>query len=158
MHNRRCYLFAFEVASLEIGQLYDELPLHCTLMHRFWSVLSPEELASKVRDIFDATPPVVLEAERRELLGPKQVAVSLIKPTPALDTLNMRLFDRLNSLGVEYTEPLFVGKHHIFHVTERERSRLEISNRHISGAVYLIEVKIPGHDHARLIRHKFKLS
>lgn len=157
MQSRHCYLFTLEVSPLEAGKWYNELPLHCTLMHRFWSAMSSEELEMKVGDLFAATPPLVLEAERRELLEPKQVAVSLIKPTPELDALNMWLFERLNSLEVEYTEPLFVGKHHIFHVTERERSRLEIGSRHISNAVYLIEVKIPGLDHKRLVRQKIDL-
>ena len=42
------YLFTLEVVPLEVGKTYDELPLHCTLMFRFWSELPAEELAAKV--------------------------------------------------------------------------------------------------------------
>lgn len=69
----------------------------------------------------------------------------------------MRLYDYLNDLGVEYTAPEWVGKGYRAHVTERENTRLEVGSQQSSNAIYLIEVKVPGHDHKRLIRHKFEL-
>jgi hypothetical protein len=158
MKQKHCYLFALEVAPLHVGDAYDELPLHCTLMHRFWSGLPVDELTDKVRSLFDKTPPIVLAAQKHTLLGPKQVAVSLIKPTEPLAALNMRLYELLNGLGVEYTAPQWVGKGHVFHVTDREQATLGVGQQHLSQAAYLIEVKVPGHDHQRFVRARFELA
>jgi len=65
MNDRRCYLFTLEVEPLEVGKVYNELPLHCTLMPRFWTELAPYALASAVRSLFDQISPVVLTAHKR---------------------------------------------------------------------------------------------
>jgi len=158
MSRKHCYLFVLEVVPLQVGAVYDELPLHCTLMHRFWSELSAVELAGKVKPLFDVTPPVVLATYKRTLLGPKQLAVSLLELTGELDSLNMQLYALLNELGVEYTASQWVGKGHVFHVTDRESKRLEIGSKQTCAAVYLIEVKVPGYDHQRFVRVKFDLA
>jgi len=158
MPPRHLYLLTLEVIPLKVGEAYDELPLHCTLMHRFWSSLSPEELTAAVHDLFDGTPPLTLNAYECKLLGPKQVAVSLLELTKELDALNMRLYELLNQLTVEYTAPEWVGKGHVFHVTERENARLEIGSKHVSKAAYLIEVEVPGYGHKRVVRARFELN
>lgn len=157
MRNNHCYLFALEVTPLHVGDIYDELPLHCTLMHRFWSDLEPEELAAKVSDFFKKTRHVTLKPHERLLLGPKQVPVSELELTDELKRLHMGLYEILNDLGVEYTAPEWVGDGYRAHVTERENARLEVGSEQNSNAVYLIEVNVPGHDHKRLVRHKFVL-
>jgi len=148
---RHLYLFTLEIVPLEVGKVYGELPLHCTLMHRFWSVLSSAEMSGAVRALFDATPPLPLVAYKHALLGPKQMAVSLLKPTKEMEALNMALYQLLNNLGVEYTAPQWVGKGHVFHVTEREDARLEVGGKHMGMAAYLIEVE----NKQRLVRAKF---
>lgn len=148
------YLFALEVVPLEVGKVYGELPLHCTLMHRFWSSFDSGEMSNAVRVLFDGTPQVTLIARKRAMLGPKQVAVSLLEPTEELGALNMALYEILNGLGVEYTAPQWVGKGHVFHVTEREDARLEVGGKHVSRAVYLIEVE----NGRRLVRSRFSLK
>lgn len=157
MRNNHCYLFALEVTPLHVGDIYDELPLHCTLMHRFWSDLEPEILAAKVSDFFKETRHVTLKPHERLLLGPKQVPVSELELTDELKRLHMGLYEILNDLGVEYTAPEWVGDGYRAHVTERENARLEVGSEQNSNAVYLIEVNVPGHDHKRLVRHKFVL-
>lgn len=158
MINKHCYLFALEVKPMNVGDIYEELPLHCTLMHRFWSELEPEALAEQVDDFFREIHPVILKPHEHLLLGPKQVPVSELELTSELKELHMQLYKFLNGLSVEYTAPEWVGKGYRAHVTERENARLEIGSEHISKAVYLIEVKVPGHDHKRLVRHKFDLQ
>jgi hypothetical protein len=143
---------------MQVGNVYDELPMHCTLMHRFWSELSVVELASKVKPLFEVTPSVVLATYKRTLLGPKQLAVSLLELTDELDSLNMQLYELLSELGVEYTAPQWVGKGHVFHITDRESERLEIGSKQPCNTVYLIEVKVPGHDYQRFVQAKFDLA
>lgn len=123
-------------------------------MHRFYSELSADELADSVSSLFDKTPQVPLAAYKHTKLGPKQVPVSLIKLTEELDNLNIQLYNQLNKLGVEYTAPQWVGKEHVFHVTDRVSDRLEINDDYVSKAVYLIEVI----DHKRIIRQRYELG
>lgn len=152
--NPHLYLFTLEVTPLEVGRTYDELPLHCTLMHRFYSELSVDELSNNVKSLFDKTPPITLAVYEHTRLGPKQVPVSLIELTEALDSLNMQLFDQLNKLEVEYTAPQWVGKGHVFHITDRENEALEIGRDRTSEVIYLIEVV----DRKRVIRERFDLD
>ena len=158
MTNNHCYLFALEIAPMEVGHIYDELPLHCTLMHRFWSKLSPDEFAAKVRPFFEQTPAVLLKAYEHLLLGPKQMAVSEIELTEELSGLHMQLYKILNDLKVDYTAPEWVGEGYRAHASDRKDARLEVGKQHLSPAVYLIEVEVPEHEKQRIIRTKFDLS
>lgn len=142
---------------MNVGDIYEELPLHCTLMHRFWSELDHEILADKMKDFFKEIRPIVLKTYERLLLGPKKVPVSELELSHELKDLHMRLYETLNNLGVEYTAPEWVGEGYRAHVTERENAHLEVGSQQTSNAIYLIEVKVPDHDHKRLIRHKFEL-
>lgn len=137
-----------------VGNVYDELPLHCTLMHRFWVEMSPEDLMAKTHDVFAATPQLSLRVTERTHLGPKQVPVCLIEHTPDLDALNTKLFERLNELGVEYTAPQWVGPGHVFHVTDKADSSLEVGGTKTVNAIYLIEVNVPGFEGKRIPRAK----
>lgn len=158
MTNKHCYLFALEVNPMTVGEIYDDLPLHCTLMHRFWSELDADTLAGKVRGFLENVAPPTLDAHERLLLGPKQVVVSELVLSDELKALHANLYKLLNDLGVEYTTPEWVGGGYRAHITEREDAWLEVDTQHISRAVYLIEVNIPGYDHERLIRSKFDLK
>jgi len=143
---------------MQLEGIYDELPLHCTLMHRFWSELEPDILASKLDDFFKKIQPVLLKPHERLLLGPKQLPVSELELTDQLKELHAELYKHLNDLSVEYTAPEWVGEGYRAHVTERQNDRLELGDEHLSKAIYLIEVKVPGHDHKRIVRHKFDLQ
>jgi hypothetical protein len=158
MNQKHCYLFALEVQPLEVGAVYDELPLHCTLMHRFLSELSPQVLVDKTQPFFAAIKPVKLIPHEHLLLGPKQVPVSELKLANQLKGLHAGLYTLLNDLHVEYTAPEWVGEGYGPHVTDRENARLEVGTEHIAKTIYLIEVEVPGYPDQRLIRHKFDLT
>jgi hypothetical protein len=158
MTHKHLYLFALEVDPLDVGGIYNELPLHCTLMHRFWSELNPDELTDRVRPLFEKSQSQLLSAYERLALGPKKLIVSEVELTGALRTFHMGLYELLNGLGVEYTAAEWVGKGYRAHVTERETTRLEVGKQHLSKAAYLIEVEVPGYEHKRIIRAKFGLN
>lgn len=158
MANKRLYLLALEVAPLEIGGVYDVLPSHCTLMHRFWSGLSPTQLTEKLKPIFDGTEAIELVFESKAVFGPPPVHVNKIKETPKLKSLHMRLYEKLRNLGAEFTAPQWVTDGYKAHVTERLDAPFGVGHRHISPSVYLIEVKAPGNKEARYICAQFDLK
>lgn len=148
------YLLALEVTPMTVDAAYDKLPLHCTLMHRFWSDLTPKALSDKLGPFFEQRPPVLLVPFERLLLGPKKLAVSEIEVAGALKDLHMQLYQLLNELDVEYTAPEWVGPGYRAHVTERKNGKLAVGQQHLSEAAYLIEVE----DSKRIIRTKFRLN
>lgn len=155
---KHCYLFTLEVEPLQIDVSYRVLPLHCTLITRFWIALGPEALTLAVADIFAKVRPVPLVAFKRAILGPQRVTVSLVEPNKSLTILSTILFGRLRELGAEPEVAEWSGDKHIFHVTDRPNAVLVLDTVHTSQAVYLIEVKVPGHGHGRIVRHKFTLE
>lgn len=156
---KHCYLFALEIAPLTVGESYRTLPMHCTLMHRFWATQSPAELASKVALIFKKyvdgitfIPGKIME------LGPNNTVVFELEQTETLRRLHMELYNLLNSLGVEYTEADWVGSGYTPHASDREDSPLKQGKPFTAKRVNLIEVKVPGHDHMRFVREKLSLG
>ncbi len=155
---KRLYLFVLEVTPMSLGGTYNPLPSHLTLMSRFWSDLSPDELAEAVKPLFRQTKSIELIFGEAAMLGPKQVAVHLVENTKELKDLHLRLHSLLNTRGVTYTAPQFVGNGHKPHVSRREGEQFTAGHRQMAKAAYLIEVEIKGKDHLRLIRAKFDLS
>ncbi len=155
---KRLYLFTLEVTTMVVGKTYNPLPSHLTLMSRFWSDLSPDELAEVVRPLFQQARPIELIFGEAAMLGPKQVAVHLIENTEELKSLHLRLHDLLNTTGVTYTAPQFVGNGYKPHVSRREGDQFNAGHKQMANAAYLIEVEIKGEDHLRHIRVKFDLS
>ena len=149
-------LFTLEVEPVQVGVTYDDLPLHCTLMHRFFSGMPVDALADAVRPIFDDTHPVVLTSGENVSSGPRQVRVNKIALTLELTDLHARLYDLLNKLGAEYTAPQWVGAGFKPHVTERPYPpyvAFPTGSVYASPAAYLIEIV----DKKRCVRATFDL-
>jgi len=157
--NARLYLFTLEVAPLEVSKTYNPLPSHLTLMPRFWSELTPEEIVKLVTPLFQKTQPVELTFGETALFGPqKKLAVHLVENTPALKELHTQLMNVLDTAGVTYTTPQWLGENHRSHVTKREGTEFENGHQQIANAAYLIEVEIQGTTHLRFVRAKFDLT
>lgn len=113
------YLFTLEIVPLELGRVYDELPSHLTLMSRFLSDLSPEELAAKVQPLFTRTASIQLVFGNTTVLGPKKVTAHMVTG-PQEKQLHNKLRELLDTLKVGYQYPEFIGDNHKPHVTARE--------------------------------------
>jgi hypothetical protein len=157
-NNQRLYLFTLEVMPLNVGKIYNPLPSHLTLMSRFWSSLSPEELSQVVKPLFQRTQPMELIFGESAALGPKQIAVHLIENTDELKNLHSKLRGLLNAAGVTYTTPKYTGDGHKPHVSKRDGDQFIPGHKQMANAVYLVEVEIKGDDHLRFIRAKFDLK
>lgn len=148
------YLFILEIAPVEVGKTYDELPSHLTLMSRFFSNLSPRQLNEVVSPLFTQTSPIDLAFGATTELGPKRLTVHMIEHNEKLKHLHHKLRILLDSIGVEYEYPQFIGKNHKPHVTKREDVQFGAGEKKTVQAAYLVEIV----GSKRAIRSKFELS
>lgn len=147
------YLLTLEIEPLEIGRVYDELPSHLTLMSRFLSGLTPEQLSSVVASLFEDAKPVNLLFGSTVQLGPKKVTAHMVD-SPEEKVLHERLRLVLEGTGVIFQYPQFIGSNHKAHVTQREDKDFPPESQLISSVAYLIEVA----DGQRIARSRFNLA
>jgi hypothetical protein len=146
------YLFTLEIAPLEVGKTYDELPSHLTLMSRFLSDITFEELTNKVRPLFAEATPIHLVFAETIQLGPKKVTAHMVSSAYERRLRN-KLCKLLDAAKVKYQYPEFIGENHKPHVTAREGVRFDIGNKRTAHTAYLIEVI----NTRRVIRSQFRL-
>jgi len=127
-------------------------------MSRFWSRLSPDEIAKIVKPLFDRTQPIELTFGESTQLGPKKVAVHLVEHNHSLKKLHDQLHNLLDATNVTYEYPQFVGKGHKPHVSIREGDQFTAGHKQMANVAYLIEVEIKADEHLRFIRAKFNLN
>jgi len=157
MDTRHLYLFTLEVEPLAVGEAYKDLPLHCTLMHRFWSELGPDELAAQTAPVFAGTQPIIFTFGTKEMFGPpdRPTPVTTIEESAEHTGLHMQLYRLLNGLGVTYTAPQWTGEGHRAHVTDRAEAAVAPGTQFRSGAAYLVEV-VEGVEKTRQVRSRFE--
>lgn len=134
------YLFILEITPVEVGKLYDELPSHLTLMSRFFSDLSPEQMSKAVKLLFGQTTPIDLIFGQSTELGPKKLTVHMIEHSSSLKQLHNQLRTLLGSVNVKYEYPQFIGENHKPHVTERTGVQFIVGERKTVRAAYLVEI------------------
>lgn len=156
--DQHLYLFTLEITPLKVGKTYNPLPSHLTLMSRFWSELSPDEIAKIVKPLFDCAGPIELIFGEPAQLGPKKIDVHLVKPNKSLKKLHDELHNLLDAANVTYEYPRFVGEGHKPHVSKREDDQFRAGHKQIANAAYLIEVAIKGDKHLRFIQARFELN
>lgn len=145
------YLVALEVAHMTVGQAYEQLPMHCTIMHRFHSALSAADLVLALEPIIADSEPIVLQPTGHMAFGPRQQLVTKVELSAALLSLHMKLYEKLNELGVQYTETDWVGTGYTPHVTDKHGKRLYGTAFTACQAVNLISVEHPLVGNKRLI-------
>jgi hypothetical protein len=155
---KHLYLFTLEVTPVTVGQTYNPLPSHLTLMSRFRSSLSPNELTEVAGPLFQRTKPIELIFGDTVQLGPKGLLVHLIERTEELEHLHSQLYKLLDTTGVTFVYPQFVGDGHKPHVSKREGDQFDSGYKQTANAAYLIEVEIKGEEHLRSIRTKFDFT
>lgn len=155
---QHCYLFALEISPLEEGAAYETLPMHCTLMHRFWASETPDDLAQKTKPILRKYQNISFTPGKKMELGPKHTVVYELEGLDELKKLHMELYRLLQSLGTTFTEDGWVGNGYTPHASDREDSPLVQNAPFTVTTVNLIEVKVPGHDHMRFVRKRLTLG
>jgi len=152
------YLFTLEVIPLIVGELYNPLPSHLTLISRFYSHETSEQITAMVHDLFNETRSIDLLFQKSTEIGPKQTPVHIIEPSTELKLLHAKLLKILDENDVTYTQPQFIGNGWRPHVSERENDNFITGKSQLSKYAYLIEVFIQNENHLRVVRQKFKLT
>lgn len=136
----RAFLFVFEVEPMEIGKTYSSLPLHCTLMNWFRTEIELEKMIAAAKEIFNDTHSVELKSDHPELFGPENtIPVHLVTKNDDLAELHSKLLDALDRIGVQHSQPAYVGQGWRPHVTTHEGRALLPGEQKHSSAVYLVE-------------------
>ena len=129
---------------MQEGRIYQSLPLHCTLA-RFTSSKGAEEVLAAVWPTFVKTPAIILRAGKPSRFGsskrPNRIEVNLVDKTHDLNGLQMGLYAALNRLGVEYSNPRYVGSGYRPHISKRGGNFVEEGTELVSRAVYFIEIQ-----------------
>lgn len=153
--NRRLYILTLELSPLNVGEMYNPLPSHLTLVSRFWTSLTPEELAKLVKPVFERINKITLLFGETAFLGPQKKEVSLISLNDELRQLHAKLFKLLRSINVEFTNPHWVGGGFKPHITKRNNVDFPIGYKQTTESAYLIEIEIKNNKHFRFVRDKF---
>jgi hypothetical protein len=152
------YLFTLEIQPLGLGETYNSLPSHLTLISRFYTYETPEQIIYKVDSLFNQTKSIDILFQQSAEIGPKQTPVHLIKPSLELKRLHAKLIKILDKIGVTYTEPMFIGDGWKPHVSKRENNNFSTGEIQCSRSVYLIEVFIYNDEQLRVVRNKSTLA
>ena len=127
-------------------------------MHRFWTCLNTDQFRDVVENIFSQAEKVTLNIGPQDMIGPKNTPVNHIELTHDILTLHMRLYETLKKMPVEFTATEWVGEGYVPHVSTRDDLRLSPGQKIPCRAVYLIEAKVPGYEHKRIVRCRFNLG
>lgn len=158
MADARKYTFAIEIDPVEEGRVYTRMPLHCTIMHWFYTVSTPEELASAAKEAIEGHGPVELISKAVELYGPnRNIPVHPIIPSAELLSLHRCLYEPLSRLGVEYTHPEYVGGGYLPHVAKRDGFLFLVGSRHSVSRIYLAETIDEGVPPMKVVRQIVEL-
>jgi hypothetical protein len=153
----RLFIITLEISPLKVGEMYNPLPTHLTLVSRFWTSLTSEELARLVKPVFKNTDKIQLLFGDAAFMGPQRKEVNLIAISYELIRLHMELFELLNSSNALFTNPQWVGGGFKPHITKRKEV-FPVGYKQLTEAAYLIEIKIKDNKHFRFVREKFSLS
>lgn len=157
VETKHLYLNTLEIEPLGVGESYNPLPAHMTLMSRYWSELQPDEISVALRPLLEQVEELSLTFGDSEIIGPKQTPVHLIMPSTELTSLHNQLKQKLDKLCVTYAFPQFVGQGWKPHVSHRQGSEYKTGKALRCGAAYLIEVTKTNEGDLRHIRSKFSL-
>ncbi len=134
------YLFILPIEPVEIGEIYEHLPLHCTLMPWFRLTATPEELLEKISMIFERHGPLELISAAPALFGPNDdIPVHTLASNPSLINLHNKLFVALNEMDAIHTERKWTGNGFAPHVATKNKRAFPPDSHARINEVYLFE-------------------
>lgn len=151
------YLIALELDPATVGQQYNSLPLHCTLMHWFRFDGGPALLQDTLTKVLSSQKPITLTGTETHEYGPLLVVATMVRLTDELTTLHTNLYRSLNDLGVRYVEPAWVGDGFEAHVTKQGETMLQAGESKASSTAFLVVAEGPEYQYPRTVIARFSL-
>lgn len=153
------YLFVFEVEPMEVGMVYDRLPLHCTVMHWFRTPADKETVLAAAKEILEMRGSVLLTSEAPALFGKHQdIPVHRVIKTEEITSLHLSLLKHLETLSVRHSEPEFIGSGYNPHVTTHGNRSFPPGTTHSSENIYFVEALEPETLSKKMIVAKIPLA
>ncbi|HWB33700.1 MAG TPA: hypothetical protein VG753_00020 [Candidatus Paceibacterota bacterium] len=120
----RKYMFVLPVERMEMDQVFDSFPLHCTLVPWFYLHHTPTQILYGIMPVTGGMKPLTLTSEAEALFGPhKDISVHVLEPNPALIVLHTVVCDRLRTIGASFLGAEYMGANYRPHVTTRTDGR-----------------------------------
>ena len=140
------YGFATILENYPVGYEYrgDNIPVHLTHVDSFQTDLNLQELTLKLQIALAGQKPFTVKALRDEFYGPdKDIPVTVLELTPALQALHLKIMDMLQSEGAFLKNPQFHWEGFMPHVSVYGNRRIKVGEdvliRDISIAAKLSE-------------------
>lgn len=154
----KAYLLALEIDSIKIGNSYDSLPLHCTLVHWFWlDTTKVDELITSLPKLMPKN--LVLEAQHEEVFtgftktGTIPVTVTKVAKSRELQKFHNNVCALLDSLEVVYEKPEYIREGYVPHVTHQKGKKVSKGDSLKVTGAYLVEADAPEYGNPRRVLH-----
>ncbi len=153
------YLLALEIEPVEVNRVYVALPLHCTVMHWFYTDKTPADVLTVITNSVRRTPPVQLVSGENSLFGAEQdVPVNVIKDNKSLQALHLALYKDLSQLNVTYMHPSWANEGFVPHVTRQRSGRFEQGREFTARKLYMAAANSPENLQQKKIVSKITLN
>lgn len=159
----KAYLLALEIDPIKVGESYDSLPLHCTLVHWFWlDEAKVDELTAALPKLIPES--LTLETQDEEVFtgftktGTVPVTVNRVANSPELKRLHTTVCDLLDSLGATYEKPEFIREGYVPHVTHQKGRKVSKGDKLNASGVYLVEAEAAEYGNPRRVLYAVRFD
>ena len=120
---------------------YTDFPLHVTLAGVFAVDKKGQQLASELAELLHNQHPVEIEADEKDMFGPKQdIPVMKVRKTSALMDLYKLIHEWLEDSGARYNAPQYQGEGYLPHSTFQKSGSLAQGEKRTLRSVSLIDL------------------
>lgn len=138
--SKNAYLYMLAVEPVKVGEVYQSLRLHCTLMLWFYPKGSVQDLFGVTHHVFSGHGAIEIVSDSPKWFGVNNdVPVHTVKENTKLRELHNKLYQALNDLGVRHSMPDFSGRGFSPHVTSKGERSFPPGSRFLAHYVYLVE-------------------
>lgn len=123
----RQYIISLDIDPIYLDAAYATLPLHCTIMPRFETLMTAAEIVRRVEYPFKRSGFIPVESDRLDHFGvDKDVLAHRIKPEESVRNLHKQILSILKRAGARFPESSqWLGDNftpHVSHASDREFS------------------------------------
>jgi len=139
------YILSADIEPVAIGDSFESLPLHVTLVHWFsLGVANIDDVRGVCNSTIESSEYLTTIATERALFGPSHdIPVMRLHKTSELSRVHQRVVDGLGLVGVRFLgRPEWIGEGWNPHVTDTSSDKLAVGGRVELDTVHLFENRI----------------